>query len=452
MERVAIDTIWVLFAGCLVLLMQAGFAALEVGLVRMKHAGAVVAKILVNLAFSFAAFWAVGFAIAFGDGNDFAGATGWFIEVGNPDGVKSLAYSAVDEPTKFFFQATFAAVALAIVWGTMLDRTKFGAYLPFAVVFVGVIYPLVAHWVWGGGWLAGQGFQDFAGSGVVHVAGASAALAGAILIRPRIGKYRDGKPVPIPGHSMPLAVIGVLILWVGWMGFNAGSFLGAVDFPLGRVILVTNLAGAFGVIGATISARLILKTLDIGMMGNGAIAGLGAIAGPCAFVAPWGGAVIGLVAGLLMVPAVLLVDRLRIDDPIGAIAGHGLGGTIGLIGTGFLATPSAVESLGVGHAGLVYTGSFAQLGWQLAGWGSIAGFSFVASGLVFWALRATVGLRASEEVELQGLDIAEHGMFGYPERFIEVPGAEPEEPHHHAPVAASDGVLAPVGVPLPAET
>jgi ammonium transporter, Amt family len=450
-QRVAIDTIWVLFAGCLVLLMQAGFAALEVGLVRMKHAGAVVAKVLVNLAFSFAAFWAVGFAIAFGDGNNFAGATGWFLEVGNADGVKSLAYSAVDEPTKFFFQATFAAVALAIVWGTMLDRTKFGAYLPFAVVFVGVIYPLIAHWVWGGGWLADQGFQDFAGSGVVHVAGASAALAGAIIIGPRIGKYRDGKPTPIPGHSMPLAIVGVLILWVGWMGFNAGSFLGAVDFPLGRVILVTNISGAFGVIGAAISARLILKTLDIGMMGNGAIAGLGAIAGPCAFVAPWGGAVIGLVAGVAMVPAVILIDRLRIDDPIGAIAGHGLGGTIGLIGTGFLATPSAVEALGVGNAGLVYSGSFSQLGWQVAGWASIAAFSFAASGLVFWAIRATVGLRAAEEVELAGLDIAEHGMFGYPERFIEVTGAEPEEPHH-AHASAPDGAPAPGITPAPAET
>ena len=382
MERVAIDTVWVLFAGCLVLLMQAGFATLEVGLTRMKHAGAIVAKILVNLAFALATFWAIGFAIASGDGSDFAGATGWFIEVGNPDGVASLAYSAVDEPTKFFFQATFAAVALAIVWGTMLDRTKFGSYLPFAIVFVGVIYPLIAHWVWGGGWLAQQGYLDFAGAGVVHVAGASAALAGAIVIGPRIGKYRDGRPTPIPGHSMPLAIVGILILWVGWMGFNAGSFLAAVDVPIGRVIVVTNLAGAFGVIGAAISARLIQKTLDIGMMGNGAIAGLGAIAGACAFV------------------------------------------------------PDGVE------AGLVYSGSLSLLGWQLVGWACIAAFSFTASGLVFVALKKTVGLRATEEQELAGLDISEHGMFGYPERFIEVTGAEPEEPAdwHPRPLVAPAAV------------
>ena len=434
----AIDTIWVIFAGCLVLLMQAGFAMLEVGLVRMKHAGAVVAKILVNLAFSLATFWAIGFAIAFGDGNDFAGASGWFIELGSgPEGVKSLAYSAVDEPTKFFFQAMFAAIALAIVWGTMLDRTKFGAYLPFAVLFVGVIYPVVAHWVWGGGWLAKHGFQDFAGSGVVHVCGAAAALAGAIVIGPRIGKFRDGRAQPIPGHSMPIAIFGILILWVGWMGFNAGSFLGAVSQPIGRVILVTNLAGAFGVIGATLMALLLVKTLDIGMIGNGAIAGLGAIAGPCAFVAPWGGAVIGLLAGAVMVPIVLLIDRVRVDDPIGAIAGHGMGGTIGIISAGFLTTPSAAESLNVGHEGLVYGGGFTQLGWQLLGWAAIASFSFAAAFVCFKVIAATIGLRAPAEVELAGLDIAEHGMFGYPERFIEVLGAEPEEPHQHPNYSSS---------------
>ena len=423
----AIDTVWVAFAGCLVLLMQGGFAMLEVGLTRMKNAGAVAAKVLVNLAFSFAAFWAIGYAFAFGDGNDFVGASGWFLELGNGQGVQSLAYSVVDEPMKFFFEATFAAVALAIVWGTTLDRIKFGAYLPFALVFVGVIYPIVVHWVWGGGWLSTH-FQDFAGSGVVHVCGAAGALAAAMLLGPRIGKFREGRPQPIPGHSMPLALLGIFILWVGWMGFNAGSFLGAVDKPLGQVIVVTNLAGAFGVIGATMVARLKLGTLDMGMMGNGAIAGLGAIAGPCAYVAPWGGAVIGLVAGSLMVLVVLAVDRIRVDDPIGAIAGHGLGGVVGVIGAGVLTTPSAAKSLGVGHEGLVYGGGFGQLGWQLIGLACIGAFAFTASYAVFWVIRNTMGLRAPEEAELAGLDISEHGMFGYPERFMEVSGAEPEEP------------------------
>src|SRR5918994_5250716 len=218
MEAAAIDTVWVVVAGCLVLFMQAGFAMLEVGFSRMKNAGAVVAKVLLNLCLAFLVFWAIGYAIAFGDGGDFAGATGWFIELGNPDGVPSLAYSAVDENTKWFFQATFAAVTLAIVWGSMLDRVRFGAYAPFAIVFVGLIYPVVVHWQWGGGWLYQHGYQDFSGSGVVHLCGATAAFAGAMIVGPRIGKFRNGKAVPIPGHSMPLAILGVLILWVGWQG------------------------------------------------------------------------------------------------------------------------------------------------------------------------------------------------------------------------------------------
>ena len=426
MEAAAIDTVWVVVAGCLVLFMQAGFAMLEVGFSRMKNAGAVVAKVLLNLCLALVVFWAIGYAIAFGDGGDMVGATGWFIELGNSDGVPSLAYSAVDENTKWFFQATFAAVALAIVWGSMLDRVRFGAYAPFAVLFAGVIYPIVAHWQWGGGWLLKNGYQDFAGSGIVHLCGATAAFAGAMVVGPRIGKFRDGKPVPIPGHSMPLAILGVLILWVGWQGFNAGSWLGAVGQDLGRVIVVTNLSGVFGVIGATIVARLLLGTLDIGMMGNGAVAGLGAIAGPCGFVAPWAGAVIGLAAGALMVLVVLGVDRIGVDDPVGAVAGHGGGGIVGVLAPGFLTTPSAAELLG-GSEGLVYGGGGTQLGWQLVGLGAIAGFTFAASYSAFAVIRRTIGLRAPEDAELQGLDIAEHGMYGYPERFIEVFGATPDD-------------------------
>jgi Amt family ammonium transporter len=425
--NVAIDTVWVITAGCLVLLMQAGFAALEMGLSRMKHSGAVAAKIIVNFALALVVFWAVGYAIAFGDGNGFAGATGWFLELGNGSGVASLSYSPVDEATKFFFQSMFAAVALAIVWGTMLDRARFVTYLPFAVLFVGLIYPVVTHWVWGGGWLYENGFQDFAGSGVVHVTGAFAGLAGAIVVGARIGKYRDGTPQPIPGHSMPLAILGVLLLWVGWMGFNAGSFLGAVGKPIGEVVVVTCLAGAFGVLGAVVVARWLLGSFDIGMMGNGAIAGLGAIAGPCAFVQPWAGAVIGLVAGCAMVPMVIIIDRRGIDDPIGVFAGHGTGGIVGVVAAGIFTTAEAAERLG-GRPGLIYGGGFTQLGWQLVGLAAIGAFAFVTAWLAFQLIAKTVGLRASESDELAGLDISEHGMFGYPERFIEVIGAEPEEP------------------------
>jgi Amt family ammonium transporter len=444
MEAAAIDTVWVVVAGCLVLLMQAGFAMLEVGFSRMKNAGAVMAKVLINMCLAFAVFWAFGYAIAFGDGTDAVGATGWFIDLGNSSGVPSLAYSVVDEGTKWFFEATFAAVALAIVWGTMLDRVKFVAYLPFAVLFAGLIYPIVVHWQWGGGWLFQHGYQDFAGSGVVHVCGATAAFAGAIVLGPRIGKFRDGKAVPIPGHSMPLAILGVFILWVGWQGFNAGSFLAAVGQDLGRVIVVTNLSGVFGVIGATLTARLVLGTLDIGMMGNGAIAGLGAIAGPCAFVSPWAGGVIGLCAGVLMVFVVLGVDRIGVDDPIGAVAGHGGGGLIGVLACGFFTTPSAAAALG-GDEGLFYGGGLTQLGWQLVALGSIVAFTFTTSYLAFRALHALAGLRAPEEAELQGLDMAEHGMYGYPERFIEVLGATPDD-------ALPDYFGAPQGAAIHRET
>ncbi len=426
MEAVAIDTVWVAVAGCLVLFMQAGFATLEVGFSRMKNAGAVMAKVLINLSFAFFAFWAIGYALAFGDGNDFVGATGWFIDLGNPDGVESLSYTGVSEEIKFFFQATFAAVTLAIVWGSMLDRVAFRAYLPFAIAFVGVIYPIVVHWQWGGGWLLKNGFQDFAGAGVVHVCGATAALAGALIVGPRIGKYRDGRSIPIPGHSMPLAILGVLILWFGWQGFNAGSWFAAVDQDIGRVLVVTNLSGAAGVIGGLIMSRVLLGTMDIGMMGNGAVAGLGAAAGASGFVDPWAGAIIGLSAGMLMVVLVIVVDRLRVDDPIGAVAGHGGGGFVGLIGTGLFANAAGVEALG-GREGLLVGGTAEQLGWQLIGFGAIFGFTFVTTAIVFFAIEKTIGLRASEDVEIQGLDIAEHGMFGYPEQFIEVFGASSDD-------------------------
>lgn len=228
----------------------------------------------------------------------------------------------------------------------------------------------MTHWVWGGDWLSSHGFQDFAGSGVVHVTGAFAGIAGAIVLGARIGKFRDGKPVPLPGHSMPLVILGVLILWVGWMGFNAGSFLGAVGKPIGQVIVVTNLAGAFGVLGAAVMSRWLLGTFDIGMMGNGAIAGLGAIAGPCAFVEPWAGAVIGLVAGCVMVPVVLLVDRRGIDDPIGVFAGHGMGGMVGVIAAGLFATADAAERLGAVPACSTGAGSHSWAGSWWASWPS----------------------------------------------------------------------------------
>lgn len=425
-QTAAIDTIWVAVSAILVLFMQAGFAALEVGFSRMKNAGAVMAKVLFNAAVALGAFWAIGFAIAFGNGSEFMGSSGWFLD-GGASSFSALDYSAVDINTKFFFQATFAAVVIAIVWGTMLDRVKFQAYLPFAILFAGVLYPIMVHWVWGGGWLTSgtNYFQDFAGAGVVHVSGAIAGLAGALVVGPRIGKYRDGRPIPIPGHSMPLAILGVLILWVGWQGFNAGSTLGAVDQPIGQLLLNTNISAVFGILAATLVSRLLLGTLDVGMMGNGAVASLGAIAGACFWVSPAGAAVVGAAAGTVMVVLVVGIDRLGVDDPIGAVAGHGGGGVIGVLAPGFLTTSAAAEA--GGNAGLFYGGGLDQLGWQLVGLGAIGGFAFVSAYIVFFALEKTIGLRADGEAEMEGLDISEHGMYGYPERFIDVIGASAED-------------------------
>jgi Amt family ammonium transporter len=431
--NIGVNTIYLIVAAVLVLFMQAGFAMLEVGLSRMKNAGAVMGKIVINLSIAFLVFWAVGFAIAFGTGSDFAGSSGWFLDNSNSAvDFASLAYSGTPVEAQFFFQAVFAAVSLAIVFGTMLDRTKFIAYVIFGILFVGLIYPTVAHWTWGGGWLFTDGFQDFAGSSIVHLQGALAALAGTLLLGPRLGKFRDGKAVPIPGHSIPLAVLGVIILWVGWMGFNPGSFLRAVDSASGvalnfaDVAVNTNLAAAAGVIGATIGSLLMFKTLDVSQMGNGAIAGLVAITAPCAFVDPWAAIVIGLVAGLIVPPLVVLIDKLRVDDPIGAIPVHGIAGIFGTLACGLFATEGRAEALATGAGGLFYTGSASQLWVQFYGIAATIGFTFVASFIVFAIIKYTVGLRVPEDQELAGLDISEHGMFGYPERFIDVPGATPE--------------------------
>jgi len=438
---IAASSIWVVVAAVLVLFMQAGFGMLEVGLSRMKNAGAVMAKILINVSIVFLMFWAVGFSIGFGAGNDFIGSSGWFLDNDNPAvDFASLAYSNTPVEAQYFFQVVFCAVSLAIVFGTMLDRTRFPTYVIFGVFFAGLIYPIVAHWTWGGGWLLQDGYQDFAGSSIVHLQGALAALAGTLLLGPRLGKFRDGKAVPIPGHSIPLAILGVLILWVGWMGFNPGSFLNAVGVNFADVAVNTNLAAAAGVIGATIGSLLMFRTLDVSQMGNGAIAALVAITAPCAFVDPWAAVVIGLVAGLIVPPLVVAIDKLRVDDPIGALPVHGIAGIWGTLACGLFTTQERATALAVGEAGLFTEGNGHQLWVQFYGVAATVGFTFAASFIVFALIKYTVGLRVSEEQELQGLDISEHGMFGYPERFIDVPGATPEElpiPHPPAPAGAA---------------
>src|SRR5829696_2119863 len=417
----AVDTVWVIVAAVLVILMQAGFAMLEVGFSRMKNVGSVVAKILVNLAIAAILFWAVGFAFTFSDGgslNSLIGLKGFFLATpaDQVDAVYTgLSWTSVPLAAKFLFQVAFCAVSLAIVWGTMLERTKFAVYVIFAIVFAGLIYPVVGHWIWGGGWLASLGMQDFAGSTVVHLSGAMAALAGTLLLGPRLGKDDDeGRPQTIPGHNMPLAVLGVLILWVGWYGFNPGSTMAAVP-EIADIALTTTLAAAAGVLGAMMMSYISRRHIDVGMGGNGAIAALVGITAPCAFVAPWASIIIGFVAGVVMYATLVFVDRIGVDDPLGAIAAHGMGGVWGTLSAGLFTTPALAA---VGQPGLFYGGGFTQLGVQALGIVASGGFVFLTSYAVFALLKATSGLRVKPEEELNGLDISEHGVYGYSEQLV----------------------------------
>jgi Amt family ammonium transporter len=415
----------VIVAAILVMFMQAGFAFLEIGFVRGKNAGSVIAKILTNFSIASIGWWIAGFAIAFGGGAKLAGDSGFLFGFGDHinDGFATGLYgNTVNGPFSafFFFQFVFCAVSLAIVWGTTLERIKFIAYQIYAVVFSAVIYPLVAHWIFGGGWLAtfGAGVQDFAGSTVVHLTGATGALAALLLLGPRKGKFgADGKARAIPGHNMPLFGLGVLILWLGWFGFNPGSTLGTADGRFAEIVGVTNLAAAAGVLGALVTSRLLSKTLDVGMIGNGAIAALVAITAPSGYVEFWAAPLIGIVAGVLVVVAVINIDKV-LDDPVGALSAHGLAGIWGTLACGLFTSPRLAEYNGIGQAGLFYNGDFTQLGVQAVG--VLAAFAavFVLSFATFAAIKAVFGLRVAEEDENAGLDITEHGMYGYPEQFI----------------------------------
>ncbi|HEX2359460.1 MAG TPA: ammonium transporter [Solirubrobacterales bacterium] len=452
-DGAAINTLWVMVAAFLVMFMQAGFMLLEIGFSRGKNAGTVVPKILINFSIAALAWWACGFAFAFGPG-EIIGDTGFFLQnFGDPaTAFPVMGFSDAAVEAKFFFQFVFCAVSLAIVWGTTLERIKFGVYVIYAIVFAALIYPIGAHWVFGGGWLQSNiGMQDFAGSTAVHLIGATGGLAVLLLLGARKGKYGgDGKPRPIPGHNMPMFGLGVLILWLGWFGFNPGSTLGALDGRFAEVALITQLACAAGVIAAAVVSRLTQKTLDIGMVGNGAIAALVAITAPSGYVETWAAPIIGAVAGVLVVLAIPAIDKL-IDDPVGALSAHGLAGVWGTLSCGIFTAPRLAEYnvFGVTNSdgefiggflyasGLIGKGAndiggsfnleaFEQLGAQALGVAVAFAFVFAASFATFYVIKQVYGLRVTETEEDAGLDISEHGMYGYPETFIpqgEFPGA-----------------------------
>lgn len=399
-----LDTVWVLIAAFLVFFMQAGFGMLEAGLIRAKNTANILMKNFLDFCMASLGFLLFGYAIMFGAGNSLFGTKGWLLIGAKP---------SVDLPLFAFwlFQAVFCGAAATIVAGGMAERMKFPAYLTYSFLISAFIYPLVGHWVWGGGWLSKLGFLDFAGSTVVHTTGGVAALIGTILLGPRIGKFnKDGSANIIPGHSIPLASLGVLILWFGWFGFNPGSTLNVGNGDLiARIAINTNLAAAIGTLTALFTAWLWFGTPDLTMTMNGALAGLVAITAPCAYVTPTAALIIGAVGGVLVVSGVYLLDKLRIDDPVGAFPVHGLNGIWGTLAIGLFGQ----KALGVTSDGLFISGKFTQLGIQTLGAFSVAIFILVAMAIVFKLIDFVIGLRVSREEELKGLDIGEHGIESY---------------------------------------
>jgi ammonium transporter, Amt family len=452
-ESVAINTLWVTLSAVLVLLMLAGLLCLEAGMSRMKNVGTLVPKALISMAVAALAYYAFGFAFAFGNG-DLIGSEGFFLRAyGDPQeafGIMGLSDALIE--SKWLFQCAFACVTLAIVWGSTLERIRFRAHVIFAVVFAGFIYPLASHWVFGGGWLQSNvGMQDFAGSTAVHLVGATGALAGLLLLGPRRGKFGpDGANRPIPGHSMFILGLGMFILLFGWFGFNAGSTLGVTDGRFAEVAMVTLLGAAGGILGAYAMSVVKQRTVDIGMVCNGLIAGLVAITAPSGYVENWAAPLIGFVGGLIVVVGLVAIDK-RLDDPVGVLSAHGLAGIWGTLACGLFTSPRFAQYAAIGDpdGGLVYSGAFTQLGYQALG--IVVTFATVLALCLatWWAIKQTVGLRVSEAEEAAGLDISEHGMYGYPEQFI--PDAElygPAEPetvklNGRAPATAGSAETAP---------
>jgi Amt family ammonium transporter len=401
----ALNTMWILLAAFMVFFMQAGFGMLEAGLVRTKNAANIIMKNLLDFCFAALGYFIFGYAIMYGGSGMFVGTEGWFL-IGAVSAVEDVPLEAV-----WLFQAVFAGTAATIVAGAVAERMRFVAYLGYAFLITAFIYPVVGHWVWGGGWLANLDFHDFAGSTVVHGVGGISALVGAWLLGPRFGRFGpDGSPHVIAGHNMPLVGMGVFILWFGWFGFNAGSTLG-FDEPevVARVAINTMLAPSAGAIAAMFTAWAWWGKPDLTISLNGALAGLVGITAPCAVVSPSASLFIGLLAGILVVFGIDWMNRIRVDDPVGAVPVHGLCGIWGTLAVGLFGQ----ATLGAPNDGLLYGGGFGQLGIQCLGVIACFTFAGLAMYVVFKFIDVTVGLRVSHETELRGLDLDEHGMESY---------------------------------------
>lgn len=427
----SLDTGWVLLGAALVFFMQAGFAMVETGFTRAKNAGNIVMKNLMDFSLGTPIFWLIGFGLMFGGKGALIGGFDFFTDGGGDWGT-------------LIFQTVFCATAATIVSGAMAERTKFSSYCIYSILISAVVYPVSGHWIWGGGWLQSLGFHDFAGSAAVHMVGGVAALIGAKILGPRIGKYnKDGTPNAIPGHSLTLGALGVFILWFCWFGFNGCSTVALTDgasVTAGRVFVTTNLAAAISTVTVMCITWIRYKKPDVSMTLNGSLAGLVAITAGCDMVSPAGAAIIGIIAGFVVVFGIEFIDKkLRIDDPVGAVGVHGLCGASGTILTGLFAVYTGNE---ITNQGLFYGGGFSFLGIQILGVISVIAWVAVTMTIVFLVIKHTIGLRVSKEEEILGLDMQEHGLASAYADFM--PSGEPiTNP------ALGDGIPVPVNTAIP---
>lgn len=417
-----VDTLWVVLAAILVFFMNLGFAAVESGMCRSRNAVNILSKNFIVFAVSSLSFILLGWGLMFGGDNPIVGTQHLFIlDNSNLDFYNNTLTSNVPFWAKFFFQLVFCGTAATIVSGAVAERIKYISFILFSFVLTLFIYPIIGHWIWGGGWLAGLGFLDFAGGTVVHSVGGWAALAGAIILGPRYGKYdQSGKPKTIPGHNMSLAVIGLFVLWLGWFGFNPGSTMSFQNpGDVVHILVTTNTAAIAAILTATATSWLFIGKPDLGMTINGCLAGLVAITAGCAYVSVPSSLIIGAIAGVIVVFSVLLFDRAKIDDPVGATSVHLICGIFGTLCIGLFAQ-EGVTSLSTVN-GLFFGGGLSLLGKEALSVLAVGAFAFAASSLIWYLLKNTIGIRVSLEEEIQGLDIGEHGHSAYPDFGILTP-------------------------------
>ena len=423
-EMFTTNNLWMMVATFLVFIMHLGFATVESGLTRAKNTVNILFKNTLIPAIGLLTYALVGFGLMYQ--GDWA-IPGW-LRLGGGVGTDAAGLTSAYNVgytywTDFLFQGMFAATAATIVSGAMAERTQFRAYVIYSAVISAIIYPIVVRWQWGGGWLFQGGindtpFHDFAGSTLVHMTGGCAAAMGALILGPRIGKYGpDGKPRSIPGHSIPFAILGCFILLVGWYGFNPGSWLGA-DPVIGKIAVNTTLAAAAGAVAAMVVTWVKNGKPDVSMTGNGLLAGLVGVTAGAWAVDQLGATIIGLVAGVIVVFAVSFFDKIKIDDPVGAVSVHGVCGAFGTIAVGLFSELDAEESGGLLKEGLFYGGGADQLVSQIIGVVAVAAFVLVTSGILFTVLKKTIGLRVSEQEEIEGLDVHEHGAPGYADEML----------------------------------